>query len=469
MYKTIADIQKALSSGQTVCSIVDKSISQIKEKSSLNAFLEIFEDSAHAAAILVDDKIKKGTAGKLAGVVIGIKDNICYKGHKVSASSKILTNFESLYTATVLQKLIDEDAIIIGRLNCDEFAMGSSNENSSFGNVNNNFNEKYVPGGSSGGSAVAVSAGLCTIALGSDTGGSVRQPASWTNTYGFKPTYGRLSRYGLIAYASSFDQIGIFSNSIEDSQMIFEITEGKDPMDSTSSSKVIETKEPKPQKLRIGFVKEYMNHEGIDPEIKLKLEELKSNLESSEIELLECEFPYMDYMVPTYYVLSTAEASSNLSRFDGVHYGHRSSKAEGVEDTYKKSRTEGFGTEVKRRIMTGTFVLSHGYYDAYYTKAQKVRRLVKKSTDEFFENVDVLIFPTTASTAFKQGSVNDPIQMYLQDIFTVHANLSGNPAISIPFGIHSNGMPFGLQIMSAGFNEKQLFSYSRILKKYLSK
>ena len=400
-------------------------------------------------------------------MILGIKDNICYKGHTVSASSKILNNFESLYTATVLQRLIDEDAIVIGRLNCDEFAMGSSNENSYYGNVNNNFDESYVPGGSSGGSAVAVSAGLCTVALGSDTGGSVRQPASWTNTYGLKPTYGCFSRYGLIAYASSFDQIGVFTNSIEDSELIFDLSKGQDPMDSTSTSKESTNPTQEKTKLRVGYVKEYMNHEGLDNEIKTKLNDLKINLESNDIELIECDFPYLDYLVPTYYVLTTAEASSNLSRFDGVHYGHRSTVAEGFEDTYKKSRTEGFGKEVKRRIMTGTFVLSHGYYDAYYTKAQKVRRLVKSSTDDFFNHVDVMIFPTTASTAFQQGSVKDPIQMYLQDIFTVHANLSGNPAISIPFGIHSNGMPFGLQLMSDRFNESKLFSYSRILKKYI--
>ena len=467
MYKTIADIKQALGSGQSVSSIVESSISNIKGKSSLNAFVEIFEDSARSSAVKVDEKIKKGSAGKLAGVILGIKDNICYKGHTVSASSKILNNFESLYTATVLQRLIDEDAIVIGRLNCDEFAMGSSNENSYYGNVNNNFDESYVPGGSSGGSAVAVSAGLCTVALGSDTGGSVRQPASWTNTFGLKPTYGCFSRYGLIAYASSFDQIGVFTNSIEDSELIFDLSKGQDPMDSTSISKESTNPTQEKTKLRVGYVKEYMNHEGLDVEIKTKLNDLKINLESNDIELIECDFPYLDYLVPTYYVLSTAEASSNLSRFDGVHYGHRSTVAEGVEDTYKKSRTEGFGKEVKRRIMTGTFVLSHGYYDAYYTKAQKVRRLVKSSTDDFFNHVDVMIFPTTASTAFQQGSVKDPIQMYLQDIFTVHANLSGNPAISIPFGIHSNGMPFGLQLMTDRFNESKLFSYSRILKKYI--
>ena len=467
MYKTIADIRQALGAGETVSSIVESSISNIKGKSSLNAFVEIFEDSARSSAVKVDEKIKKGSAGKLAGVILGIKDNICYKGHKVSASSKILNNFESLYTSTVLQRLIDEDAIVIGRLNCDEFAMGSSNENSYYGNVNNNFDDSYVPGGSSGGSAVAVSAGLCTVALGSDTGGSVRQPASWTNTYGLKPTYGCFSRYGLIAYASSFDQIGVFTNSIEDSELIFNLSKGQDPMDSTSISKESTNSTQENTKLRVGYVKEYMKHEGLDNEIKTKLNDLKINLESNDIELIECDFPYLDYLVPTYYILTTAEASSNLSRFDGVHFGHRSTLAEGVEDTYKKSRTEGFGKEVKRRIMTGTFVLSHGYYDAYYTKAQKVRRLVKSSTDDFFNHVDVMIFPTTASTAFQQGSVKDPIQMYLQDIFTVHANLSGNPAISIPFGIHSNGMPFGLQLMSDRFNESKLFSSSRILKKYI--
>ncbi len=467
MYKTIADIRQALAAGETVSSIVESSISNIKGKSSLNAFVEIFEDSARSSALIVDEKIKKGSAGQLAGVILGIKDNICYKGHKVSASSKILNNFESLYTATVLQRLIDQDAIVIGRLNCDEFAMGSSNENSYYGNVNNNFDESYVPGGSSGGSAVAVSAGLCCVALGSDTGGSVRQPASWTNTFGLKPTYGCLSRYGLIAYASSFDQIGVFTNSIEDSELIFDLVKGEDPMDSTSISKERTNSQQENTKLRVGYVKEYMNHEGLDVEIKTKFNDLKINLESNDIELIECDFPYLDYLVPTYYVLTTAEASSNLSRFDGVHYGHRSTIAEGVEDTYKKSRTEGFGKEVKRRIMTGTFVLSHGYYDAYYTKAQKVRRLVKSSTDDFFNHVDVMIFPTTASTAFLQGSVKDPIQMYLHDIFTVHANLSGNPAISIPFGIHSNGMPFGIQLMTDRFNESKLFSYSRILKKYI--
>ena len=464
MYRTIADIKRAIQSGTSAVSIVERSLSRIASEKELNAFVEVFSDSAMATARRVDKKIEQGTAGKLAGVILGIKDNICYKGHKVSAASKILDNFESLFTATVLQRLLDEDAIVIGRLNCDEFAMGSANETSYYGPVKNNINKKYVPGGSSGGSAVAVSAGLCTISLGSDTGGSVRQPASWTNTYGLKPSYGRLSRYGLIAYGSSFDQIGIFANEIADVKFVFDLTQGNDPLDSTSLiEEGVPFKGDKP--LRVGFLTEYMNHAGLDNEIKHKIEALQIKMGES-IEIKNFSFPYLEHLVPTYYVLSTAEASSNLSRFDGVHYGYRSNESKGVEETYKNSRSEGFGKEVKRRIMTGTFVLSHGYYDAYYTKAQKVRRLAKVATDKIFENVDVLITPTTASTAFEIGSVSDPLQMYLQDIFTVHANITGHPAISIPFGTHTNGMPFGLQIMSPCNQEAKLLYYAELIKKY---
>lgn len=464
MYRTIADIKRAIQSGTSAVSIVERSLSRIASEKELNAFVEVFSDSAMATAQRVDKKIEQGTAGKLAGVILGIKDNICYKGHKVSAASKILDNFESLYTATVLQRLLDEDAIVIGRLNCDEFAMGSANETSYYGPVKNNINKKYVPGGSSGGSAVAVSAGLCTISLGSDTGGSVRQPASWTNTYGLKPSYGRLSRYGLIAYGSSFDQIGIFANDVADVKFVFDLTQGNDPLDSTSIvEEGIPFKGDKP--LRVGFLTEYMNHAGLDNEIKHKIEALQIKM-GEAIEVKDFSFPYLEHLVPTYYVLSTAEASSNLSRFDGVHYGYRSNESKGVEETYKNSRSEGFGKEVKRRIMTGTFVLSHGYYDAYYTKAQKVRRLAKVATDKIFKKVDVLITPTTASTAFEIGSVSDPLQMYLQDIFTVHANITGHPAISIPFGTHTNGMPFGLQIMSPCNEEAKLLYYAELLKKY---
>ena len=404
MYRTITEVKEGLLSGDTVLSLTKFYIEKISQNLHLNAFLEVFEDSAIAAAISVDEKIKNGTAGKLAGVIVGIKDNICYKNHKVSAASKILEGFESIYTATALQRLLDEDAIVIGRLNCDEFAMGSSNENSAFGPVENNLKKNYVPGGSSGGSAVAVSAGLCTVSLGSDTGGSVRQPASWTGTYGMKPTYGRISRYGLIAYASSFDQI--------------------------------------------------LSH----------LQKIIQDLNLKGHEIIDLSFTFIEYLVPTYYVLTTAEASSNLSRFDGVHFGYRSSEAKGVDETYIKSRSEGFGMEVKRRIMAGTFVLSHGYYDAYYSQAQKVRRVLKNQTDKMFEKTDILLMPSTPGTAFEKNAIKDPIQMYLQDIFTVHANLTGNPALSIPLGNHSNGLPFGIQIMSNTFDESTLFQFAKILE-----
>lgn len=467
MYKNFAEVKSALASGVSVLNIVEGYLTAIEQHSDLNAFLEVFEDSAKNQAIVIDEKIKSGKAGKLAGMVIGLKDNFCYKGHKVSAASKILEGFESLYTATAVQRLLDEDAVIIGRLNCDEFAMGSSNENSAFGAVKNNLNKNLVPGGSSGGSAVAVSAGMCTAALGSDTGGSIRQPASFTGTYGLKPTYGRISRYGLIAYASSFDQIGPFTNTLEDSALLLEIMAGEDEFDGTVSSKKVDNYshfEPI-SKVKIAVIKESFETEGIDPEVAAKMEELIASLQKEGHLVEKVSFPYLDYMVPTYYVLTTAEASSNLSRFDGVHFGYRSSVAKGVEDTYKKSRSEGFGPEVQRRIMAGTFVLSNEYYDAYYTKGQKVRRVLKDKTDEIFSAYDFILLPTTPATAFELNAVKDPIQMYLQDIFTVHANLTGNPAISLPLGNHSNGMPFGIQVMGKNFEEKNLFNFSAYLEK----
>lgn len=468
MLRTYAEVKKAISSGDTVVSVLEGYLAAIKSNEHLNAFLEVFEESARAQAEIVDQKIKDGSAGKLAGMVIGLKDNLCYEGHKVSAASKILDGFESLYTGTAVQRLIDQDAIIIGRLNCDEFAMGSSNENSSLGPVLNPRNTSCVPGGSSGGSASAVAAGLCTAALGSDTGGSIRQPASFTGTYGMKPTYGRISRYGLIAYASSFDQIGPFTNDIEDSALLLEIMAGKDAFDSTASSKEVDSysQEGEERKnLKVAVIKESLEMEGIDPEVKAKLEGVIEGLKEDGHTVDQVSFPYLDYMVPTYYVLTTAEASSNLSRFDGVHYGYRNDEAKGVEETYKKSRSEGFGPEVQRRIMAGTFVLSHGYYDAYYTKGQKVRRVLQNKTDEIFKEYDFIILPTTPTTAFELNAVSDPISMYLQDIYTVHANLSGNPAISLPMGEHSNGLPFGIQVIAGHFEEKEMFDFSRQLEK----
>jgi aspartyl-tRNA(Asn)/glutamyl-tRNA(Gln) amidotransferase subunit A len=466
MYKSFAEVKTALASGSSVLEIVESYLTKINQHAHLNAYLEVFEQSAKENALRVDEKIKKGTAGRLAGMVIGLKDNLAYKNHKVSAASKILEGFESIYTATAVQRLINEDAIIIGRLNCDEFAMGSSNENSAFGPVKNHLNTNCVPGGSSGGSAVATGANLCTASLGSDTGGSIRQPASFTGTYGLKPTYGRISRYGLIAYASSFDQIGPITNTLEDAALLLEIMAGDDEYDATVSSKKVanysafDTVKP----LRIAVISEALYAEGIDPEVSAKMEAVIASLKKAGNTVENVSFPYMDFMVPTYYVLSTAEASSNLSRFDGVHFGHRSQNAQGVEATYKKSRSEGFGPEVQRRIMAGTFVLSHGYYDAYYTKGQKVRRILQNKTNAIFKQFDLILLPTTPSTAFELNAVKDPINMYLQDIFTVHANLTGNPAISLPLGRHSNGMPFGVQVMANHFDEKQLFNFSHYLE-----
>ena len=421
-----------------------------------------------AQALVIDEKIKSGTEGKLAGVIVGLKDNICYKGHKVSASSKILEGFESLYSATVVERLIAEDAIIIGRLNCDEFAMGSSNENSAFGNVLNPLNNSCVPGGSSGGAAAAVAAGLCHVSLGSDTGGSIRQPASFTGTVGLKPTYGRVSRYGLIAYASSFDQIGPITKTVQDAALVLEVISGKDKHDNTCSSEKVESYSSQineTKKYKIAYIKECVEAEGIDSEVKQiilnQIETLKSLGHSVEA----ISFPYLDYLVPTYYVLTTAEASSNLSRFSGIHYGHRTQITSDLENTYKKSRSEGFGKEVKRRIMLGTFVLSSGYYDAYYSKGQKVRRIIHEKTKDIFKTFDFILTPSTPGTAFEFGKNSaDPIKMYLEDIFTVQANIAGIPAISVPCGNHSNGLPVGLQLMCNYFEESKLLNLASKIK-----
>jgi aspartyl-tRNA(Asn)/glutamyl-tRNA(Gln) amidotransferase subunit A len=466
MYATFDEIQLALENRVSAKSIVQYYLDNIADRKDLNAFLEVFTDSALAQAEKVDEKIQNGTAGVLAGMVIGIKDNICYQNHAVSAASKILANFTSIYSATVVEKLLAEDAIIIGRLNCDEFAMGSSNENSAYGAVKNAVNEDYVPGGSSGGSATAVAANLCTVSLGSDTGGSIRQPASFSGIVGVKPTYGRVSRHGLIAYASSFDQIGPFANNVKDAALVTQVIAGADDYDATVSQKEVPNYYPiakTNKKYKIAYIKECIDSDGIDPDVKGRIEQLVNCLRADGHELIPVSFPLLDVMVPTYYVLTTAEASSNLARFDGVHFGYRSKDAVGVEETYTKSRSEGFGAEVKRRIMAGTFVLSQGYYDAFYTKAQKVRRLIKDKTDAILANNDFILLPTTPSTAFKLNDVKDPIQMYLQDIYTVHANLAGNPAISIPIGKHPNGMPFGMQLIGKNFGELELFEAADFL------
>ncbi len=468
-YNSLSEVQSDLFSNKISCiELVQSYIKRIDTNKNLNIFLEVFEKSALEKAKSVDEKVKLKTAGKLAGMVIALKDNLCYKEHKVSASSKILEGFESLYNATVIDRLLAEDAIIIGRCNCDEFAMGSSNENSAFGNVLNPLDTTRVPGGSSGGAAAAVAANLCIAALGTDTGGSIRQPASFCGVIGLKPTYGRVSRYGAIAYASSFDQIGPLTKTVDDTALIMEVMSGKDEYDSTASSVPIQTYSKEVNKnstkIRIAYLKDCLEKNGLDTEIKLRITEIISKLKAAGHIVEAVDFPYLDYLVPTYYVLTTAEASSNLARYDGINYGYRSKNATDLESTYKKSRTEGFGTEVKRRIMLGTFVLSAGYYDAYYSKGQRVRRLLQNKTNEILSNYDFIFLPTTPGTAFKFGqNSEDPIAMYLEDIFTVQANITGLPAISLPMGKHSNGLPFGLQLIGKSFAESELLSFSKYL------
>lgn len=415
----------------------------------------------------IDEKIKAGKTGKLHGMVVAVKDNICCKGHKVSAASKILENFTSIYSATAVERILAEDAIIIGRVNCDEFGMGSSNENSAFGAVLNHLDNTKVAGGSSGGSAAAVQAGLCHAALGSDTGGSVRAPASFCGIVGFKPTYGRISRHGLIAYASSFDQIGTLTNSVEDAALLLEVMAGADRYDSTVSKKgvpVYSQESKSDKKPSIAFIKQTLDHPGLDPEIKKGTESILHALAKKDYTITEVELPLLEYIVPAYYIMTTAEASSNLSRYDGVRYGHRSAEATGIESLYKKSRSEGFGKEVKRRIMLGAFVLSAGYQDAYYTQAQRARRMIKEATEKIFASHDFILLPTTPAPAFSLGEkVKNPVEMYLADIYTVQANLAGIPALSLPLGKHSNGMPFGIQLMSGKFEETKLLAFAKLL------
>jgi len=463
-HKSLSQIQKELQSGETSVEVIVKSyLTNIEEKKHLNAFLEVFAEEALECAKALDKKSEKG---KLFGLVIGIKDNICYKGHQVSAGSKILEGFESIYSSTVVERLLAEDAIIIGRLNCDEFAMGSSNENSAYGPVLNDMDNTLVPGGSSGGSAVAVQANLCHASLGSDTGGSIRQPAAFCGVVGLKPTYGRVSRHGLIAYASSFDQIGPFTNSIEDMALILEVIAGADDFDSTVSSKVVPNyvAETFTEKAKIAILKHTVNHSGINAEVSKETQKIIESLKAKGHTVQEVDFDLMDHLIATYYVLSTAEASSNLARFDGVHYGFRSPNATDMESVYKRSRTEGFGKEVKNRIMLGTFVLSAGYYDAYYSRAQKVRRILQDQIRAIFKEYDFILMPTTPSVAFKLGEKTaDPVEMYLADIFTVLANLIGIPAISLPLAKNAAGLPIGVQLMADKFEEGKLLAFSKVM------
>lgn len=471
-YKDHSDKLNKLKSGQLkLTQNVEKFLSQINKNKLLNAFNFVIEQEAKNRAVLVEKKLKSGKYGKLAGMVIAVKDVLSIKDHPLTCSSKILNNFNSLYTATAVQKLIDEDAIIIGKTNCDEFAMGSSNENSAFGPVLNPHNTQYVSGGSSGGSAAAVAANLCDVAIGSDTGGSIRQPAAFCGVYGLKPTYGLVSRYGLTAYASSFDSIGPFAQNIDDIFRVMEVISGWDEKDSTSfKSKTFDFafSEQNAISVKIGIPKEYFG-EGLDPEINEKIQNIISTLKEKGFQVSEVSLPLSEYSIAAYYILATAEASSNFARYDGARYGFRSTEGKDLTDMYMNSRTEGFGKEVKRRIMLGTYVLSAGYYDAYYKQAQKVRRLIKQDFDKIFTQVDLLITPTTPTAAFKLGEKsNDPLQMYLSDIYTVPANLAGIPGMNIPVGKSSTELPIGMQVLSQKFEENKIFMLAKYIQNEIS-
>ncbi|HPH19604.1 MAG TPA: Asp-tRNA(Asn)/Glu-tRNA(Gln) amidotransferase subunit GatA [Haliscomenobacter sp.] len=467
-FSTLTQVQDAIQSGATtLVEVVDYYLEKIHEHRALNIYVEVFAEEALEKAHQLEQKYRENPAqvGRLFGAVVSIKDVICYQGHTVTAGSKILEGFQSLFSATAVERLLAEDAIIIGRTNCDEFAMGSTNETSYYGPVRNAADPTKVPGGSSGGAAVAVQADTCLISLGTDTGGSVRQPAALCGVIGMKPTYGRISRHGLLAYGSSFDQVGILGHSVEDIALTLEIVAGKDDFDATTTqtppppySQMLEFKGP----VKVAYFDTAVNHPSLDPGIRAHCLRMIEWLKAQGHIVESVPFDYLDYIIPAYYVLTTAEASSNLSRYDGIRFGYRSPNTQTLEETYKKSRTEGFGREVKRRIMLGAFVLSSGYYDAYYTKAQKVRRLISDQTNAIFAEYDFLLIPAAPTPAWGLGeSLEDPVAMYLADIFTVQANMVGIPGIALPVGTHESGLPVGLQFMAGKLKEAELLAFAQ--------
>ena len=428
------------------------------EDGEIHAFLTLSKERAENQAAKVDALLNQGAPlPRLAGVPVAIKDVMCTRGLRTTAGSKILEKFIPPYDCTAVARLEAEGAIILGKLNCDEFAMGSSNENSAYGPVHNPVDKTRVPGGSSGGSAAAVAAGMAVATLGSDTGGSIRQPASFCGVVGLMPTYGRVSRYGLIAFASSLDHIGPLAHTVEDAAIMLSVIAGHDPMDSTSANVpvpdyVSEMKKPV-RGMKLGIPKEYFG-EGLDAEVRSGVEAAIQQLAAQGAEITPISLPHTSYAVPTYYVIATAEASANLARFDGVRYGYRSQKSQSLAQMYRNSRDEGFGAEVKRRIMLGTYALSSGYYDAYYLKAQKVRTLLARDFEQAFQKVDAIVTPTAPTAAFKIGEKSDdPLAMYLADIYTVTADLVGIPGISVPCGQTKTGLPIGLQILGKHFDE----------------
>ncbi len=462
---TVHELKEKLAKKElTITEITKAYVDRIVDKEpDVKAFVTTLTDEALKQASQIEEKVNNGEINsEFAGIPIGIKDNMCTKGIKTTCSSKMLENFVAPYNATVIEKINNENMINLGKLNMDEFAMGASTEYSAFKKTANPWNLNKVPGGSSGGSAAAVAAGLVPWALGSDTGGSIRQPASFCGVVGLKPTYGLVSRYGLVAFASSLDQIGPITKDVEDAAMLLNIITGHDEKDTTSID--VEKKDyTKALKndvkgLRIGIPKEYFG-EGINPEVKASLEKAIEEYKSMGAIVEECSVPIADYALATYYIIACAEASSNLGRFDGIRYGYRTPNYETLKDIFVNSRTEGFGEEVKRRIILGTYVLSSGYYDAYYKKAQQVRTLVKKEFEKAFEKYDILITPTSPTVAFDIGQrSNNPLEMYLADICTVSLNIAGLPGISVPCGVDSQGMPIGMQIIGKHFDEETILN-----------
>jgi aspartyl-tRNA(Asn)/glutamyl-tRNA(Gln) amidotransferase subunit A len=465
------ELHQSLLSGEVASAdLVRQSLERITaHDGQVKAFLKIDADSALAQAAAIDASRKAGESiGLLAGLPVGLKDNICVTGTTATCSSRILENFISPYDSHVAGRLKGEGAVLLGRLNQDEFAMGSSCENSAFGPTHNPWNLEHTPGGSSGGSAAAVAAGLLPLTLGSDTGGSIRQPAAFCGIVGMKPTYGRVSRYGLVAYASSLDQIGPFAGDVYGAALLLESIAGHDHRDSTSVDRPVpaytKTVDQPLAGLRIGVAKEHFV-EGLDPEVEQSVREAIKVYQSLGATVVDISLPRSKYCVAVYYLVASSEASSNLSRFDGVHYGHRAEKFGNLAEMYAASRAEGFGDEVKRRIMLGTYALSAGYVDAYYNKALKVRRLIREDFDTAFKSVDVIVSPVTPTPAFKLGSLtSDPLAMYLQDIYTLSANLAGIPGISLPCGMSKSGLPIGLQLLGPHFSEEQILRAARMFE-----
>ncbi len=470
LYTSLKNIQKALISGElTVIELVSDYLKQIENVKHLNAYVEVYEEESKIKATILDEKIKNNpqSLGKLFGCVLSIKDMIVYKDHQVSAGSKILDGFVSQFNATAVDAVLQEDAIIIGRTNCDEFGMGSANTNSYFGPVKNGANETKIPGGSSGGAAVSVQTNTCLVALGTDTGGSVRQPASMCGVYGFKPSYGMVSRYGLVAYASSFDQIGILAKNVEDIDIVMQVISVKDQHDATMFQGGLYGENTFYNdidfaKLKIAFIHEAFESSALDPIIKTAGLDLMQKLKLKGASIEAIPFNLLEYLVPCYYILTTAEASSNLSRYDGVRYGYRAPGSKSLEDLYVHSRTSGFGKEVKKRILLGSFVLSEAYYDAYFTKAQQVRRLIKDRINAIFDEYDYIILPSAPTSAWEiDVKPLHPLEAYMADIYTVLANLTGIPAISMPLGNNTDEMPFGIQVLSRIQTDGKLLNFCK--------